>query len=46
MKKTPVMLLIMDGYGLAGSEFGNAIKIANTRKNIVNPATGNLVRNK
>ncbi|MBR6737083.1 MAG: 2,3-bisphosphoglycerate-independent phosphoglycerate mutase [Clostridia bacterium] len=30
MKKTPVMLLIMDGYGLAGSEFGNAISLAGT----------------
>ncbi len=29
MKKTPVMLLIMDGYGLAGNEFGNAVNIAN-----------------
>ncbi|MBQ3235811.1 MAG: 2,3-bisphosphoglycerate-independent phosphoglycerate mutase [Clostridia bacterium] len=29
MKTRPVVLIIMDGYGLAGNEFGNAITLAN-----------------
>ena len=30
MKKRPVALIIMDGFGYNDSEFGNAIKAANT----------------
>lgn len=29
-KKTPLMLLILDGYGISSSEYGNAVKLAKT----------------
>ena len=29
MKTKPVVLIIMDGYGIAGNEYGNAIATAN-----------------